>query len=763
MYMKLLAITVLIRSSCVPLVALGLLLSVDVALGQQTSEAMTLVYEGIAQRKAGSFTASEQTLQRALISAQLAKNPDDELSARAFLALTYLEAGQAAKALELRQENLAFARSNRQRFVLPEKEVQSLELLSHSYSALGNYSEAESLLEAALDLTEKSPGSMNPPRLLMRLGITQLLGGELARADISLVASLAAYEASFLARQVAGTVSSAGEYEFQVEVMRWLAKLRVLQGRTEEALVFAERGRSRALAALVQRNLRASSAPVTERALSLADIRAFAASRRATVVEYAVVYADYPELLLQFSDHASRPVSDLLIWVVQPDGKVAHKRVAMDPPIRLTDLIGGARDSLVRGATVVSVQGGQTGRQPTAFERLAQLLIAPIEGFLPSSPDSQVVVVPQDALFLIPFAALPTRSGKYLIEQYALSTASSIEVLRLADEMQRRLVDGASQALVVGNPTMPMVGGQRLADLPAAEHEAQAIAALLKTKALVGAAATKPAVLSRVPSARLIHLATHGMVDGGASDLSAIALAPAADDDGLLKAREIAGLSLHAELVVLSACDTALGKISGDGVAGLSRALIGAGASSVVVSLWSVPDAPTERLMLEFYQNLRGPGDKAQALRSAMLATMKEHPDPVDWAAFVLIGSNTKSGSLATALRSGMSNAQDDAPVPQARYLVFPVPPGAEQYREEPSTRVPGQMDIDFETAMSPQALLQFFRKVLGERGLREITELAGAEQIVFTETPAGKKVVVGITDLSKSGRGRRSVSIYME
>ena len=192
MYMKLLATTVLIRSSCVPLVVLALLLSANVALGQQTSEAMTLVYEGIAQRRAGAFIASEQTLQRALISAQLAKNPDDELSARGFLALTYLIAGQATKALELRQENLAFARSNLQRFRFPEKEVESLELLSHSYSALGNYSEAESLLKAALDLTKKSPGSMNPPRLLMRLGITQLLGGELARADQFVTATGAA-------------------------------------------------------------------------------------------------------------------------------------------------------------------------------------------------------------------------------------------------------------------------------------------------------------------------------------------------------------------------------------------------------------------------------------------------------------------------------------------------------------------------------------------------------------------------------------------
>ena len=90
--------------------------------------------------------------------------------------------------------------------------------------------------------------------------------------------------------------------------------------------------------------------------------------------------------------------------------------------------------------------------------------------------------------------------------------------------------------------------------------------------------------------------------------------------------------------MVLSACDTGRGRISGDGVIGLSRSLISAGVPSVLVSLWSVPDAPTEQLMTEFYQNQQKNPDKAQALRQAMLKIMKKHPNPRDWAAFTLIG-----------------------------------------------------------------------------------------------------------------------------
>ncbi|WP_283812896.1 CHAT domain-containing protein [Leptothermofonsia sichuanensis] len=97
-------------------------------------------------------------------------------------------------------------------------------------------------------------------------------------------------------------------------------------------------------------------------------------------------------------------------------------------------------------------------------------------------------------------------------------------------------------------------------------------------------------------------------------------------------------MKLQAELVVLSACNTGQGRITGDGVVGLSRSFITVGVPSVLVSLWAVPDAPTAGLMTAFYKKLQQHPDKARALRQAMLATMKTHPQPKDWAAFTLIG-----------------------------------------------------------------------------------------------------------------------------
>ena len=287
------------------------------------------------------------------------------------------------------------------------------------------------------------------------------------------------------------------------------------------------------------------------------------------------------------------------------------------------------------------------------LQELYQLLIKPIADLLPKEETARVIFIPQDALFLVPFPALQDSSGQYLIDKHTILTAPSIEVLDSTHKLRQRVPGSAKDILVVGNPIMPKVSSKpgeppkQLDPLPGAEKEALAVAWFWKTKALIGNQATEDTVLSKLPSARIVHLATHGWFDTIQGLGSWIALAPSANSDGLLKAEDIYNLyaqsqtsPLSAELVVLSACDTGQGRLTGDGVIGLSRSIIAAGVPSVIVSLWSIPDAPTAELMTEFYQNLQRQPDKAQALRQAMLTTKKKHPNPAEWAAFTLIGES---------------------------------------------------------------------------------------------------------------------------
>lgn len=271
----------------------------------------------------------------------------------------------------------------------------------------------------------------------------------------------------------------------------------------------------------------------------------------------------------------------------------------------------------------------------TAIGRLHDLLINPIADLLPSNPENKVIFIPHEELFFVPFPALIDESDRYLIEKHTMLTAPAIQVLKLTRQLaQNRTISNANNninnptnALVVGNPVMPEYSMQpgeeakQLPDLPHKEAEAIAIASMLNTQPLIGSAATKAAVLQRIGSAAIVHLATHGFLDdfteSGSGFLGAIALTPSEGDRGFLTSEEIIGLNLTASLVVLSACNTGGGKITGDGIIGLSRAFIGAGAESIIVSLWQADDKATAKLMQEFYRILPQTGDSRQAIRFA--------------------------------------------------------------------------------------------------------------------------------------------------
>ncbi|QFS51522.1 CHAT domain-containing protein [Nostoc sphaeroides CCNUC1] len=289
------------------------------------------------------------------------------------------------------------------------------------------------------------------------------------------------------------------------------------------------------------------------------------------------------------------------------------------------------------------------------LQQLHKILIDPIADLLPKDPNARVTFIPQGSLFFVPFPALQDADRKYLIQKHTILTAPAIQVLDLTRKQRQKLPITVKDALIIGNPTMPKVSkipgavAEQLPPLPDAEIEAKQVAQLFKTQPIIGNQATKSTILKELPKARIVHFATHGLLDDftGGGVPGAVALAPEAlnkgkeeGNNGLLTASEIFDLKPNAELVVLSACNTGVGRITGDGVIGLSRSLISAGVSSVIVSLWSIPDAPTASLMTEFYQRLQQGNDKASALRQAMLKTMEKHPDPQNWAAFTLIGES---------------------------------------------------------------------------------------------------------------------------
>ena len=421
-------------------------------------------------------------------------------------------------------------------------------------------------------------------------------------------------------------------FDTQLNSYRLLQLAYAAQGRVEEALETSERGRARALTELMIAEQDSHSAQQPGY-LQAAEISRFAREQDLVILEYSVVY------------------SNLFIWVIQPSGEIHFRRQELaDIERPLAELVTRTLDATgARGAQVLDPGAAPRPADDSVFDaQLAELhsiLIRPVAELLPSKPEKRVAIIPHRDLFLVPFPALRDADGHYLIDRHTVLFAPSIQVLQLTAELRRpRRQGSAGQALVIGNPEMPSapldVGEQRvkLRPLPGAEQEALAVAELLGTEPLLGARATKSTVTRRMPEARILHFATHGLLDEAETQRSAIALAPADGDSGLMTAAEVASLKLSADLAVLSACNTGRGRITGDGVVGLSRAFVSAGVPSVVVSLWSVPDSPTAHLMRIFYTRLLASDDKAAALRDAMIATRKSFPSPRDWAAFTLVG-----------------------------------------------------------------------------------------------------------------------------
>ena len=388
------------------------------------------------------------------------------------------------------------------------------------------------------------------------------------------------------------------------------------------------------------------------------QLKQIARSQQKTIVEYSIISETtyfHPQTISSNNYGVNRNVfpgkeEKLVIWVIKPTGEIQTRQIDLKKKnINFKELVSSTRKTIENARTpAIRPKTYNRVELKKQLKQIHKLLIDPIADLLPTDPKAKVVFVPHKQLFLVPFAILIDSNDKYLIEKHTIITAPSIQALKVTREKQQKLPKNNKLAVVVGNPTMPTIPAinnkppQKLSNLQYAEDEGRKIAQRLNTQFLTGNKATKATVLKQLPNARYIHLATHGLLEdyAGFGIPGAIALAPSGKDKGFLTSSEIQDLDLKAELAVLSACDTGRGDITGDGVVGLSRALIVAGVPSVVVSLWAVPDNRTAELMVEFYRNFQDRKlDKAQALRQAMLEMVKTHrDDPILWGAFTLIG-----------------------------------------------------------------------------------------------------------------------------
>lgn len=291
-------------------------------------------------------------------------------------------------------------------------------------------------------------------------------------------------------------------------------------------------------------------------------------------------------------------------------------------------------------------------------QRLYDLLVRPAEARIAGA--QRVLVSPDGPLHTLSFAAL-LRGDRYLVEWKPIHNVLSATVYaELARSRPTQRKPGEERLIAFGDPVYRSPAPDAAADpevreavrrgltlrpLPFSGREVQALADLYpQSQVYLGRDATEERAKSIGPESRLIHFACHGLLDERFPLNSALALTlpeqkAEGQDNGLLQAWEIfESVRLDADLVTLSACDTALGReMGGEGLVGLTRAFQYAGARSVLASLWSISDLSTARFMKSFYGHLRSGKPKDEALRAAQIEQVRDS-HPFHWAAFQLTG-----------------------------------------------------------------------------------------------------------------------------
>ena len=284
-------------------------------------------------------------------------------------------------------------------------------------------------------------------------------------------------------------------------------------------------------------------------------------------------------------------------------------------------------------------------RQESSLSTFYKILIQPIADLVQGD---ELVVVPDGALWLVPYAALVDANSKYLCESFRIRLIPSLTSLKLLVDCPEEYHSGGG-TLLVGDPWIEEVtnsnGEKVLEPLPFARQEVEMIGHILNVTPLIGKEATKCEVLKELNSVALVHIAAHGCMETGE-----IALTPdpkrasriPSKEDYILTMKDVLSVKLRARLVVLSCCHSGRGEIKAEGVVGIARAFMGAGARSVLVSLWAIDDEATLEFMKIFYHHLAKGRSASESLNQAMksLRESDRFSDVRYWAPFVLIGDD---------------------------------------------------------------------------------------------------------------------------
>ena len=549
--------------------------------GNKSQQAGVYNNLGFVNQSLGDFTKAIELYERSLRITKDTGNKNAEGTTYVNLGSIHWDLGNSKKATEFYQLGSSIANETGNKDV----EQRGYNNLAYVLWSLGDYSKAEECFKSCIELVEE-----------MRV----LLEGN------------DEWKISF--RNERDCVSRLVRLQLQQRTER----------KTLEALLTAERGRAEALVDLLE-------------------------SQYGFRKSICLLSKQQTEPII--SNHISSPTLFLMddtelvnIWMLLKGGKqydFVQQRVSDD----LTSMtyqtykqidVNKSLWKKIRSRKEIEDQGG-------ALKVLYDMIIAP---FSHSIEGDELVIVPDGSSFLIPYSALVDQNSRYLSETLRIRLVPSLTSLRLLAECPEGR-HSTSGALLVGNPwveTVRIKGCKPFPQLPGAEEEVKMIGKILNIEPLTRKSATKDRVLSGLNSVSLVHIAAHGRTETGEIILSPNFLSAKRpeEEDFLLTMADVLDAKVHAKLVVLSCCNSGRGKIKVEGVVGIARAFLGAGARSVIATLWAIDDEATLAFMRHFYDHLVAGQSASESLHQAMkrMRESEKFNAVKHWAPFVLIGDD---------------------------------------------------------------------------------------------------------------------------
>ncbi len=608
----------------------------------------------------------------------------------------YAEQGRYEEALRYHREALAGLEAANMKHPI----VIALINVSSVYLLQGNYTEALTVSQQAVSLARERAWKVDVFAALTNLGYSQLGLNRLADARQSFSEAVSIVED--LRTQAAGGVEERQRYfEGGTQAHHGLLSVLVKENRPADALMLAERAKARVLLDILQQGRVSIQKSMTakeqdeERQLKLqltqlnkqlARVKQSDNAARVTEVESQLekarlnyeafqnaLYASHPELKTQRGEAPIINAQELAALLPNASSVLLEYLVTDEQTYLFTIAKPAENAETQIHVYTLPIKRAELAKQIESFRqqlanrdlgfrtsavKLYDLFLKPAQAQLRGK--TNVVIAPDSSLWDMPFQTLVNGAGRFMIEDAAITYAPSLTVLR---EMTRRqtVTRAPRTLLALGNPASSQETAKRnglamrdgsLDQLPESGEEVKALGRLYgasRSKVYVGVEAREDRVKSEAGGSGILHFSTHGTLNNAAPMYSYLTLAEVGpNDDGLLEAWELMQLDLKAELAVLSACETARGRIGGgEGVIGFSWAMFIAGIPSTVVSQWKVDSASTRDLMVNFHRSLISPAGskqsrptKTDALRQAALKLMRnpETSHPFYWAGFVLVG-----------------------------------------------------------------------------------------------------------------------------